>query len=953
MKVKSLIALLLALLLLSACAAQLTDTGGSAGSMPPSSAETTPDASSAVDAGTSGEESRPAETTGGENPVEPTPGSPEADIAALIGAIGSGNGLLWYQFEEKAGATKLFSSLAQARDSIEVRATLVPDGGVSGGAVVFNGSSDRVKLNNDFSNLSQITPSTFLHPSFTTLSVAFYFMPERLTGNELLYEQGDEKAGLAIGLVDGQLVAAVAAGRSATGQGSAKIVGRYTVPENRLSTWIHVAVTFDGNEKSGTARLFVDGQLIETSAGIGAVIPQTLDAAGIGAAVYGTNALGLSGAYFKGRMDDLRIYSTALQPMGALEKDAVYLQSAAAKNAYLKASYEQLISAYSTEPALRGWVFEAGLSGDGVSLRLTGTDKYILAEDGGLAVRSVVTQDDRAAATFTALSPLAVPSWGEAERDAFLSLATADGRYLSAHNSAVSLVPAPTNDSAKLAASFKKTGDQTAVIEGLKGAVYYPSYALNAPQFWKWYDSAIIDRDMAYAQSLGINAFRIWVSYEYWREDGQHFEAAFRDFLSLSQAHGIKIMVSLFEGCGDSYSYDTVHTWSRTYTGASCGWAITSPSAAVYNNRNRWEEPKEFVGWFIGKFGSDERLMSIEIYNEPWGSNRAALAKYLCEYAVTVQGSVPLIMGTAPADEFNIPSAIALGMDQLQYHDNFPGSTSAFSTNAQSRIEQARLANLPIYCTEVQWVGGPAGINYPVYAALAETCNELMKTGKWAPFYWTLMVHPCYLNSYRNNYKMYNGLFNEDGSVNSLKNAVACADKNLTLEEKTVNPYEEGKYSYRTTFSDAFFDRHAYKWTAVSGAWSASEGVYVGEGLTLANDTDFSDFTAVFEVKAGGSAGLVLRRESDGGYLLARLDIAGQKLEIVLAGSGGERLLDSAPASLAGSSALSVTVTAAGKKVTLSCGGVSVSAETDLVSGQIGFFAEDSASFDNLLIRAS
>lgn len=884
----------------------------------------------------------------------PSTNAPTVDLSdpinRLLGTINDANGMLWYRFDEAKGATVLHSSLEQERKSIEVHASLLPDEGVDGGAIEFNGTSDRVKLNNNFNNISQITPATFLHPSYDTLSVAFYFMPRRLDADQLLYEQGDENAGVAIGIVNGKLTAAVGVGRSATATGKAEIVGEYSLDTEDIGRWIHVAIAFDGAEHGGTARLFVNGEIIAQRSKLGAVIPQTPDAAGIGAAYYGTNALGLSGAYFAGKMDDLRIYSTAIQPMGKLEDSAVFLQSAAAKNAYLKASYDTITCEYSVEPALRGWVLTEGLAGTGVSLRLTGTNKYIIADNNSIAIRTVSTDADKLAATFTAESPLAVPTWGKATKTDFVSFKSQSGTYLAAVDGKVTLLSAATD---KLSATFKKTGDQTQVIQGLKGSVYYPSYALNAPQFWKWYDHDIIERDMGYANLLGINAFRIWVSYEYWMEDPIHFMAAFRDFLELADAHGIRIMVSLFEGCGQEYTYDSVHTWSRVYTGNECGWAINSPNPAIFNNRSRWEEPKAFVTWFIEHFGNDERLMSIELYNEPWGANRAALAKYLCEYAVSIQGSVPLIAGTAPAAEFDIQATVRLGMDQLQYHDNFPASSGEFIKNANSKIQQARLANLPIYCTEVQWVGGPSGINFPAYMNLTSACNQLMENGNWAPFYWTLMVHPCYLNSYRNNFFMYNGLLNENGTVNSLANAIAWANQTLNLKEETVNPYDLGYYRYEVTYSDSFFDKKAYKWTVQSGSWSAASEAYTGSGLTVANDTYFADFTATVDIKlSGGSAGLMLRMSDADNYVLARISFENSVLEIVEVTNGKATVLATSSFVEVNANALqSVTVDARGDTVTISCNCITVSATTDFTVGKLGFAADSDASFDNLHVR--
>ncbi len=875
-------------------------------------------------------------------------------ILSLIGTISGGNGLLWYQFEEGRRATKLVSSLPAARDSILLDATLLSDGGVEGGAIEFNGSQ-KVKLNNQFTEESQITSSTFLHPAFETLSVAFYFMPYSLEGKQIIYEQGEATKGLAIGIENGVLKAAVAAGRGAQTDGKAHIVGEYLLTEDALNQWIHVAVTYDGSERNGTARLYINGSLVATTASIGAIIPQTLDAAGLASSEYGSNALGFTDAYFKGRMDDLRIYSTCIQPMGELEDNVIFLQSAAAKNAYLKASYDQLTVSYNVEPALRGFIITKGAADDqGISLRLTGTDKYITVSNNSISLKAIADDEDKSLATFYQTEALSLPSWGKLDSDAFCSLKTADGQYLTAKNGAVSLSDA-ASDTDKISATFKLTGDQTNVISQLKGAVYYPTYALNAPQFWKWYDHDIIDRDMSYACSIGINAFRIWVSYEYWLEDSAQFETAFKDFLELAEAHEIVIMVSLFEGCGDSYSYGSANTWNRIYTGETAGWAITSPSAEIYNNKSRWDEPKEFITWFMTRFGNDSRLMAIELYNEPWGAQRAALAKYLCEWAVSIQGSVPLIAGTAPADAFTLDDTIKLGMDILQYHDNFPGSADAFISNANGKIEAARLANLPIYCTEVQWIGGPSGINYPSYAGLAETCNSLMETGKWAPFYWTLMVHPCYLNSYRNNYKMYNGLFYEDGSVYSIKDITAIANTEVNMNEQTVSPYLAGSYRYQYMFSDSFFDRKAYKWTALQGQWSAEDEIYTGSGLTLANNTAFTTFTASFNLQiTDGCAGIIFAmKEDQSSYYKAVLNQTRACMEIYQVKSGVSTLLASSSPMEIGSGYLTVTLSVKETEITVTCNCADVTARITAETGSIGFTSDQTAAFDNLHVIAN
>ncbi|MGM9681294.1 MAG: LamG-like jellyroll fold domain-containing protein [Eubacteriales bacterium] len=885
----------------------------------------------------------------------------EASAGQGFPDISDANGLLWYNFEEKIGATVLKSSLGAARDSIKVNATLVPEGGPDGsGAISFDGVDDNVKLNNDFTSVSQITPTTFLHPAFQKISVSLSFCPESLEGDRLLYEQGNRTAGLAIGIRDGKLIAAVGAGASATSAGTASVVGSCQLPADSAGSWFTVALTFDGSVNEGTAKLYLNGSVVASADHLGAWIPQTLDAAGIGGAVWGTNALGFTDAFYKGKMDDLRIYSTVIEPMGELEESAIYLQSASLKNSYIAVSDSELSCRSMADPSFRGWIPTVGLAdSEGISFRLTGTDRFLSVADGKLTLTSLGTERTDAenqAATFYAVPSETVPSWGESSKSAFFRFYNSDRSLVLVTSSAGKLSLTSPDSADPLRSAFKATGDQTKVTAGLKGAVYYPSYALNAPQFWKWYDHAIIDRDMQYAtEILGINSFRIWVSYEYWLEDPDHFEAGFNDFLELADKWGISIMVSLFEGCGDSYAYDSYSTWNRSYrseSGKSAGWAVTSPSQEIYNNRSRWSEPKEFVKWFMDGYKNDGRLIAIEIYNEPWGDSRTALALELCDYAVSMQGSVALTLGTAPSGGHTLPVAAAHGMDLLQYHDNFPTSTAAFESNAAAKIAVARLANLPVVCTEIQWVGGPSGINYPVYSNLAPTCEKLMEGGNWAPYYWTLMVHPCYLNSYRDNYQMYNGLINEDGTVNNLKNAQAVAGGNPDVTVSRVNPYTLGSYHYSVTFSDSFMDLSGYKWTG--SGYSASTGAYVGSGIATANETDFGDFILTVDVSTQkGESGVLIRGSEDGknGYLLVCDRDAGVLRIYKLTNGQKSELAVSSAMSIDGDT-VSLTVRAYGSSLSIEAACTAAAASDESYSsGLIGVYASDSAAFDNVLAQ--
>jgi hypothetical protein len=69
-----------------------------------------------------------------------------------------------------------------------------------------------------------------------------------------------------------------------------------------VNTWSHLVTTFDGS----TLRLYVNGVMVESAAVNGAA------AVSSGALRIGGNAVW--GEYFKGRIDDVRIYNRALSP---------------------------------------------------------------------------------------------------------------------------------------------------------------------------------------------------------------------------------------------------------------------------------------------------------------------------------------------------------------------------------------------------------------------------------------------------------------------------------------------------------------------------------------------------------------------------------------------------------------------------------------------------------------
>jgi hypothetical protein len=330
--------------------------------------------------------------------------------------------------------------------------------------------------------------------------------------------------------------------------------------------------------------------------------------------------------------------------------------------------------------------------------------------------------------------------------------------------------------------------------ESIRGAIYLPAEAYNAPQMWKNFSLAETRRDFGHARAIHLNALRVWASYEYWEIAPEKFKQSFDQMLAAADANGIRILVSLFERCGIACPPGDM--WS---TNPLTAFAVISPNPEVFRpgHTNRWEAPRSFLVWFMQHYRNDQRLLAIEVMNEPQNHDGKVppsmpFAKSMFTTAKSLQGTVPLTIGSdtlAHAGEF-----IPLGLDVIEFHDNFPANAHELETNIQAAVALGEKHHLPVWLTEWQRVrpGGTGWGDEPIsssettpdYASLAATVRKY-PVGN---FFWSLMVKKAYLRAQRMKGTI-NGLFWPDGAVWSLADARAIADDpSLHLPERQTLP---------------------------------------------------------------------------------------------------------------------------------------------------------------------
>lgn len=323
----------------------------------------------------------------------------------------------------------------------------------------------------------------------------------------------------------------------------------------------------------------------------------------------------------------------------------------------------------------------------------------------------------------------------------------------------------------------------------IKGAVYFPSRVYNAYQTYLFFDIDEIKRDFHFAQSAGINAIRLFTSYEYWCQEPAALWEKLDALLTEARNAGIKVMPILFENCGRAPTPE--NALSRDPYTAVC---IQSPGRAVTSDEALWGGPLQYVEEFMGRYADDDRLIAIEVMNEPnEPSGDIPFARKMTEAAHARKGSIPLTIGCISLHH-NL--YFTQWIDVYQFHDNFPTDMGSFQNKLLQGATLQALTGKPVWLTEWQRIR-TAGPGWNVAAIpsqdttpdLASLAQAVYSSGLGS-FFWSLMVKPAYLAAQRPN-GTFNGLFHEDGSVYSIddfKAIAQCGDQTGLPAEKRAMP---------------------------------------------------------------------------------------------------------------------------------------------------------------------
>ena len=271
----------------------------------------------------------------------------------------------------------------------------------------------------------------------------------------------------------------------------------------------------------------------------------------------------------------------------------------------------------------------------------------------------------------------------------------------------------------------KQANDWYAAQPFLVGSNFIPSTAINQLEMWQadTFDLPTIDRELGWAENLGMNSMRVFLHNLLWQQDSDGFLRRMEQFLQVADKHHIRIVFVIFDSVWDPHPKLGKQRDPKPHVHNS-GW-MQAPGAEILQDESRWNrELKPYVVGVIGHFRDDRRVLMWDLMNEPDNENgsykaqelpnKAELALRLLKeewnWARSVQPSQPLTSGVWKDDWSSDDKLSEMASFQLQNSDVITFHSYEPPDVMKQRIDSLRRFGRPIICTE--YMARPRGSTF-------------------------------------------------------------------------------------------------------------------------------------------------------------------------------------------------------------------------------------------------
>jgi len=299
----------------------------------------------------------------------------------------------------------------------------------------------------------------------------------------------------------------------------------------------------------------------------------------------------------------------------------------------------------------------------------------------------------------------------------------------------------------------------------LVGSNYIPDDAINELEMWqaRSFDAAQIDKELGWAEDMGMNTMRVFLHDLLWQEDAAGFKKRLNQFLEISSRHHIKPLFVLFDSCWDPNPKLGVQ--HPPIPGVhNSGW-VQSPGARALADPAQEERLKAYVLGVVGAFANDSRVLEWDVWNEPSNTNDGSYSRFepknksqlvetllpkVFDWARQAHPSQPLTSGVWDIDFENETPMTKTQQIQLENSDVITFHNYGWPESFEKEVLFLQKMDRPVVCTEYMARG--AGSTFDTILPLAKkykvgAINWGFVAGKTQTYYpWDSWRHPYILD---------------------------------------------------------------------------------------------------------------------------------------------------------------------------------------------------------------
>ena len=249
----------------------------------------------------------------------------------------------------------------------------------------------------------------------------------------------------------------------------------------------------------------------------------------------------------------------------------------------------------------------------------------------------------------------------------------------------------------------------------LVGSNYLPANAITELEMWQaeTFDPVRLDKELSWAQSIGLNTMRVFLHDLLWQQDFRGFTKRIDIFLTIAEKHHIRPLFVLFDSCWDPNP--KLGPQRQPTPGVhNSGW-VQSPGGNALADASQYPRLEAYVKGVVGAFANDKRVLGWDVWNEPDGfglgnykneepKDKVALVLALLpevfEWARSVKPTQPLTSGIWTGNWSDPAKLEPIAKIQIEMSDILSFHNYGKPDDFEEHVEWLEQYHRPIICTE-------------------------------------------------------------------------------------------------------------------------------------------------------------------------------------------------------------------------------------------------------------